>query len=443
MTPRAWGGRCVNAIEGFLSWALPYRGRIALGVTAILSGMLAAVPAQTDARSAPTAAMPHQASHMAIERQQPAPAAARAAWGADPVAFIDRPPTSEGAVTRRKVIAAQMLRLRGPELRQDREARRRAIDSLIEQTTALGDPALMSEAHMALAVWQFHPLEPAEGRATAERGFRIADVAGRHAAAARAASICVALETPGSEGWQRWVRTTELHIALAGGEPTAELQLTQNRAREAAEQERFDEALGHWQRAVELIEQIHGEGHPMLASAVSSLADVFAALDDLQAAEDTKRRALELAGQEEPADLGFLAEMRVDLGKILFRRGHSDAAIAEMEHGVALLGDEPDPDLFLRATQSVVRGQLGHLLQQLGRHHEAIEKFESAVPMLDHKQPNNAVRVYRAVARSRIALGQREEAILALQHGLSYVDPDAPETPERLDARAMLAELQG
>lgn len=358
------------------------------------------------------------------------------------VEFADRPQTIDSDARLRRLIATQIERLRGPGLAHDRAARHTIIQQLVQHADTLGDPALCAETRLFLAVWQFEPRQPEQGRATALDAFSIAETAGAHAAAAKAASLCVMLQVPSSPDWHHWVRTTELHIALAGGEPSAELQLVKTQGSAAVSGKRFAEALPHWQRAVELVAQQHGEAHSMMASALSSLSDVHAALGQHAEAEKARRRAIAIGLTEKPLDQPFIAAMQADLGATLFARGDAAGATSLMRQAVARLGDKPADDVYLKTAQSRVRYKFGRRLQQRQRHAAAVSAFQAAVPMLDRRFPENAVTIYHAMATSQLELGERRAAIESLQAALDYVDPSAPEDATRVEVRRLLDELQ-
>ncbi len=403
-------------------------------VAAVSVVLACADDAGTPARSEP-------ATTDAASRPVDPPSTTERTWSPERFALADRPLTMRGKAGLRRLINAEIDRLRTPELGQDRHARGKAIERLLEHARLLGDPGLSTEAKLFLAVWQFDPLTPEVGRATAEGAFGIAEAAGLHDMAARAASLCVMLQTPDSERWHRWVRTTQLHIELAGGQPSAELQLAKALGTAAMKGGRDLEALPHWEQAVELTARIRGYEHPMMASALSTLSDVLADLDRIGEAERAKRRALDIAALEQPRDDRFVALMRADLGGLLHARGDVEGGIEEITAAVGIMGDQPHPELYQRAAQCRVRWRLGDLLHKAGRYARALQAFDAAIPFLDARAPELGFSVHRARAAALPELGDEERGAQALEAALDHLDPDAPETDARVQARALLQTL--
>lgn len=88
------------------------------------------------------------------------------------------------------------------------------------------------------------------------------------------------------------------------------------------------------------------------------------------------------------------------------------------------------------------RGVVAQTMQDLGRHEAAIERLSAVFPYLADFFPYNGMSVNRSIAESYLEMGKRREAIRALRAALEYVDPNAPEWPERIEIREMLADLE-
>lgn len=415
----------------------PARGRwVAAGLGAAAVGLLAvgrapAAPASA-AMDPPTA-------------QGTAPAtSAGAAWSQHTVALTDRPRTTAGGKEQeRRAIFKRMRELRAfedpdqpPEPKLDR------VLPLIARAEALGDLALQADLLLSRAALEVAEGNRDEGTRQAERAFGMAVEAGSHVLAARGAALLFAYQDDETPEGERWRRTAEMHIKLAGGEPRAEKYLEDMLARVAARAGRFDEALVHGERLVTLSEEVEGKDHPRVGYALKWNAMYHAELGNLGEAEQTLARGVEVLRLSYPDTHASVLRGRANLASILAEQGRTTEALVELDRALA--------DLALRERDrggdwvgEEVLWDAGSIMQKLDRHDDAIAYFRRIIPLLpDKKDYWNGFSLHRQIADSQLALGRKADAAVSLRASLEYVSSDSAEWEGRAAARKQLAKLE-
>lgn len=363
-------------------------------------------------------------------------------WEPNRVAFADRPIAPGGDARERQSIRAtfQWLSDTG-SMSQDPDNRRERIEAVRAQARAFGDPALIAEADLFYAIALANEDRIEEATSAAENAFRLAEESREHGVAARAASMCMGFQRPYSDPWNRWSRQAELQIDLAGGEPHTEMALAEELGFAAMDAEKWEEALLQWQRVIEIADAAFGEAHPAMASALSMLAHVHGALEQPEQEVEALRGSLEIMQTVLPDEVEVIADTHIELGLALMNVGDPVEAVNQVDEGMALL-QALDPSPHRDDSLGHAHWAMGMLMQDLGRHEDAVEKLEGVLPFLDEHFPYNGMSVYRAIAESQLEMGKRRAAIRSLREALKFVDPDAPEWPERIEVRAMLADLE-
>ncbi|MEM6994230.1 MAG: protein kinase [Myxococcota bacterium] len=392
----------------------------------------------------PTAPTQDQAIAMATAGYQAAGATAQppGRWASGAVAFADRPHSPAGPASRRALIRRSMDRLGGGGLSEDPALRTAMIEDVREQAHALGDATLIAEAELFYALDRDHHHDRGPARAAAQESYRLAEATDQHGVAARAASILVGLADGDSDAWQRWARLTELHSSMAQSDAHSELALLQQLGIAMLRQHEFEAALSYWQRAAELASETLGPDHVGTADVLSALGEVYLELENFPAAERALRRALVIAQSLAVPNPDLVRESRIDLAVALIRAGDLVEAARQLDAVILPTKAIPQDDRVRRGRQSVARWELGYIDAALGNHEAAVRRFREALPLSDPDFPHNGLALNYAIAESLLAMGKRGEAIRALEAGLEFTDPDAPEWEQRIRARQMVQELR-
>jgi len=409
----------------------------ALGGVAVLSVMLLSsgrgvAPAPTVADN--VAAMPS----VAVTAEM-APG-----WSAQRVAVADRPPRFDsGPGAERRAIYAEMAVLRrfeDPDVPAPPKLAN--VERLFERARALGDGPLLADLMLSRASLEVADGRLEEGRETAQQAFAMALEHGSHVLAARAAALSFAYHDDDSPEAERWRRTAETEIALAGGEPRAEKYLEDQLARVAARAGRLEEALVHGERLVLLSEEVEGIDSPRVGYAHKWNAMYLEELGDFVRAEQELTRGVEILRRHYPDTHPSVLRGRGNLVSILFEQGRTGEAMVELDRALADL----DRRIELKGADWVAEEVLwdaGDLMQNLERHEEALAYFERIVPLLpDRADYWNGFSLHQKMSESLLALDRPADAAKALRAGLKYVSADSSEWEQRAEARATLARIE-
>ena len=153
-----------------------------------------------------------------------------------------------------------------------------------------------------------------------------------------------------------------------------------------AERGQIDEAIAHYQRAVEI--------KPNYAEAHLNLGALLAGRGELDAATDHYHKALEFKPD--------FADAHTNLGNVLARRGQVDEAVAEYRRALDI-----DPDFVL------AHNNFGSLLARRGHRDEAITHFRRAVEI----EPENADAHYN-LGNALACRGEFDEALAEYEKAL-------------------------
>jgi tetratricopeptide (TPR) repeat protein len=177
------------------------------------------------------------------------------------------------------------------------------------------------------------------------------------------------------DGWMRAVSETNIGVALYA-------------------EKRYDEAIGHYQRAIEL--------RPDYAPALNNLASAYRSAGRIDDAVATYRRAL--ASQPNFPDAEY------NLANALLDKGAVDEAVDRFETALRSLPDSPD-----------VHNNLGTALVLKGRATDAIEQFRKAL----EEDPQSAI-AHRNLGNLLDAQGDRAGALEHLRKA-ALADPASGE----------------
>jgi tetratricopeptide (TPR) repeat protein len=161
-----------------------------------------------------------------------------------------------------------------------------------------------------------------------------------------------------------------------------------------------EEALEHMQRALELMEKVHGPEHPKVAVLYNNLGGVQAGLGKLAESLATQEKAL-------------------GIRQTVLGPDHPDVATSY--------------------------SNLGRLLADLGRYDEALERFEAALEIMDaalgERHPKR-ISTLLAVGNTLKLKGELQQARAKLERGLALREETAGKThPEVASALTNLGEL--
>lgn len=193
-----------------------------------------------------------------------------------------------------------------------------------------------------------------------------------------------------------------LRLCLSAGGTQSEAELPLESAMLAAEsyselgflrygQERYEEALRHFQRAAQLV--------PFADAYLSRQAMVYRRLGQFEAAVRALRQAADLS----PDD----ASLQMELGIALQEMGKLDEASAVLQRAVELSPGEASYHHYLGATELA-----------RGRAEEAIPSLETALRL----QPD-LIAARHDLAKARLRCGQVEQALTDVRQAIE-VDPD-------------------
>jgi predicted ATPase/class 3 adenylate cyclase len=221
-------------------------------------------------------------------------------------------------------------------------------------------------------------------------------------AAERAASLGANAEA--QRAYERALELTD--------DPLEEGDLHERAGVEASVGARPDEAIEHYERAIERFEAAEA-GHP--AARVSArLAEIMWERGRVEDAIESLEESFEVLSREEPDET--LATLAAQLGRFMFFAGQFDLASRRIETALDLAEALQLPEVLSQAlnTKAV-------MLQSRGRRHEATVLVRHALELaLEQAKPSAALRAYNNVADLLQQVDRYEEADQVLQDGLAY-----------------------
>lgn len=360
---------------------------------------------------------------------------------AQTVAIIDRP-VPAAPFGERDAILTELKRLTDNVRRIDPAQGVADAEATVGRAVALGDAALIVDAQLALGRAHVFNGQPERAAEHALAAFRVGERAQVHAGAARAASLYIGDIRPSTDQWHRWVRLTELHINLAGGVLDAERRLAQALAVDARHDGRLDEALMHRVRYLELIGEELGPMHSEAGVAHGHIALLYERLEDHRTAEDHWRQALDIFSNGLPSETDNAHAAAGALGRVLSEQGKHIEAAHYLQRVLDYAGSTPSTHPRVASAQGESLWLLGRMMFELGHNDRALAYLAQVEPLLREDEPENGLMLHQLKADIRIAQEQPVLAIAELEAGLSYVDVDEPEWPERIEAREQLARLR-
>jgi tetratricopeptide (TPR) repeat protein/predicted Ser/Thr protein kinase len=253
----------------------------------------------------------------------------------------------------------------------------------------------------------------------------------------------------------------------------------------AAYQNRVDQAIVHFERALAAIERLRGPDDPAVAAALDNLGMALLAHHDLERADAAHRRALAIRERALGPDHPTVAETLQNLGNVaaerdqlteaepLLRRalairerslpaGEIDVAtaLADLARVVSAAGrpaealalDQRAADIVERAfgDRHPLLGHIvdntGHVLVRLGRHQEAIAAFRRARAVFTASSGPRSLDVAGTwLAESDVdrVRGRRRAALAICRHALAILEssPATRESTAASHARSSIAAL--
>ncbi len=133
---------------------------------------------------------------------------------------------------------------------------------------------------------------------------------------------------------------------------------------------RYDEALAHHHKALQIRERLLGPKHPDTASTLANIGSTLSAARRMQEAEPYLRRALEsleeVLGDSHP----WVGTALGNLGNCLARQGKLEEALPLQKRSLEITIEALGPD---NPSVALRRFNLGKLMTELGRHEDAEE----------------------------------------------------------------------
>ena len=221
-------------------------------------------------------------------------------------------------------------------------------------------------------------------------------------AAERAASLAATVEA--QRAYERALELTD--------EPDAQAELHEQAGIMARAGTRADEAIAHYERAIELFEAA-GSTHP--AARVSArLAEIlWVDKGRLEEGIENMERAFEVLSTDEPDEA--LASLAAQLGRFLFFHGEADLALQRIETALEIAEALGAAEIVAEAlnTKAII-------LAGRGRHHESQALLPYARDLaLEHDKPSAALRAYYNIADTLCHVDRYREASKAVDDGLA------------------------
>ncbi|MEZ4360260.1 MAG: tetratricopeptide repeat protein [Kofleriaceae bacterium] len=169
-------------------------------------------------------------------------------------------------------------------------------------------------------------------------------------------------------------------IARLGGHPDLEANLEQGLGAIAATQGKLGESISHFEKAIPLLEQVFGAGHPNVAGARENLALALLQRGDAAAAASVMKQVLAMRERALDAKHPLIGRALQGLGAAHVDAGEPALAEAELRRALGIadagLGEAHPETIELRT-------HLSRALHRLGRVDEAVELARKAVALAE------------------------------------------------------------
>jgi serine/threonine-protein kinase len=338
----------------------------------------------------------------------------------------------------REAVTAQIEALNRAEALQAAGAHERGLElahEVLAEASQLGYAPLEAEALLLVGALEDDGGDYAAAEKNLEAAFHLAGRIGYDSLAEQAATRLVS--TVGNELARhgeglRWGKHAELlHLRFGNADPIRAAELQLNLGVVHAARGSYDQAVEHYERALEVRQQVLGPNHPNVAPTVSQLGNVQFSRGRYGEAIARWQQAVEIVQQALGAD-------------------HPQASAALANIGVAyqVIGDYPKALEYQHRNLAILQGRFGPdhpdvaaALQNLGNIHyskksfdEAAKNFEAALAIwrdkLGPEHPNVAVglnnlgAVYAAREAWDQAIAHHQEALTIRQTALGADHPD-------------------
>jgi class 3 adenylate cyclase/tetratricopeptide (TPR) repeat protein len=175
---------------------------------------------------------------------------------------------------------------------------------------------------------------------------------------------------------------------------------------------RDEEASGHWERAIELLQQ---GGDARWAARVSArLAELVWGRGQLEDALEGIERSLEVLSEEEPDE--SVAALAAQAGRFLFFAGRTELALTRIEYALELAEALDLPEVLAEALNTRAT-----IISSAGRSHESQLLLRDAIEIaLEHDKPSPALRAYYNLADELDTRDRYEDALAVTREALAY-----------------------
>ncbi|MCX4247034.1 serine/threonine-protein kinase [Paraliomyxa miuraensis] len=235
-------------------------------------------------------------------------------------------------------------------------------------------------------------------------------------------------------------RALELSIAALGADHPDQSLALDGVAGTLTNLLRYDEAEASLRRSLTLAEAAFGSRHPSIARSRFNLATVLASTGRLEAAETELKQALELIESSLGPDHPRAGTIHGNLARLTLLLDRPAEAEAHARRALSIVAAAMGPE---HIELSMIRSQLAMCLEAQGRYAEAeIERIEAlgmreSVLPADHPERLTNL-VY--LGRDLVELGRPDEAVPLLEQAIEGQARRSPPDPEVLaDARFELA----
>jgi len=303
------------------------------------------------------------------------------------------------------------------------------LTGLVKRARATKHGPLLAEALVELAAAQVAASDAKASEASAREAMAEADAAGDDFDRARA--LIVLLEAVGAEQ-ARWPEGDALAQSAAavikrlGGDPTLSARLELQHGRLYYTQSRYDDALPHYRRALELSEQRFGKEHPAVADVLQLLAICTGSKGQLDEARALYERALKIRetalGPTHPDVAATLNTLAIDSAD----RGDHQKALELFERAL---------DIRVKAL-GPGHSRVGHVLTNmagsylaLGDAAKAAETVKQAIDLEEKSMGADHPGIaepYHLWCEALAALGKAAEAEAACRHAVELASKKSP-----------------
>ncbi len=200
----------------------------------------------------------------------------------------------------------------------------------------------------------------------------------------------------------------------------------------------LDEALPHYERALEISERAFGAEHPEVAKTLTNIATVYQELAQYDRALPVFARALATYEAVYGPNHPELVTVLNNLGNLHSARGEAAEAITVFERARAIVGDAPS------AMLATILYNLGNAYDGAGRSDEAIAMVRRALEMwrtsLGESHPNVGLAL-GAIGGAHAERGEYEASLAAREQALKVLE--AAHGREHPNVASALANLGG